>query len=134
MKRIVLYDRHELHDGKIPEAHTAMVDDIKENLTRDGSEVIAVFTDNCSEHIPLHERPEFCKLFRLCSDNEEVEVHLTTMSRISRKISWIAKMCEEMHNLGYVVTFENEGITSHEFTKSPVMECFGNAAKKGADR
>ena len=37
-------------------------------------------------------------------------------------MSWIAKMCEEMHDLGYVVTFENEEITSENLIKAPVME------------
>ena len=31
-------------------------------------------------------------------------------------------MCEEMHDLGYVVTFENEEITSENLIKAPVME------------
>lgn len=122
MKRIVLYDRHQLFDGKIPEAHQSMVDDIKEKLTSEGNEIVAVFTDTCSEHVPLLERPEFSKMYRMCTNDEEVEIHITSMSRISRKISWITKMCDQMHSLGYVVTFENEGITSKDLTKSPVME------------
>ena len=39
-------------------------------------------------------------------------------------------MCEEMHNLGYVVTFENEEITSENLIKSPVMEKVYNATEQ----
>jgi len=130
MKKIVLYDRCQLIDGMLPEPHKEMMDDIKKKLTSDGSEIVAVFSDNCSEHVPLHERPEYEKLYQMCTSDENIEIHITTLSRISRNMSWIAKMCEEMHNLGYVVTFENEEITSENLIKSPVMEKVYNATEQ----
>lgn len=122
MKKIVLYDRCRLTDGMMPEPHKEMMDEIKEKLTSDGSEIVAIFTDDCSEHVPLHERPEYTKMYCMCTNHEDVEIHVTTLSRLSRNMSWIAKMCEEMYDLGYVVTFENEEITSENLIKAPVME------------
>ena len=61
-------------------------------------------------------------MYCMCANHEDVEIHVTTLSRLSRNMSWIAKMCEEMHGLGYVVTFENEEITSENLIKAPVME------------
>lgn len=122
MKKIVLYDRYRLTGGMMPEPHKEMMDEIKEKLTSDGSEIVAIFTDDCSEHVPLHERPEYTKMYCMCANHEDVEIHVTTLSRLSRNMSWIAKMCEEMHGLGYVVTFENEEITSENLIKAPVME------------
>ena len=55
MKKIVLYDRCKLTDGMMPEPHKEMMDEIKEKLTSDGSEIVAIFTDDCSEHVPLHD-------------------------------------------------------------------------------
>lgn len=69
----------------------------------------------------------------MITNDEEVEIHITSMSRISRQISWIGKMCDQMHNLGYVVTFENEGITSKELTSSPVMERVYKAVEQGME-
>ena len=40
-------------------------------------------------------------------------------------------MCEQMHELGYVVTFENEEITSEGLIKSPVMERVHDAIEQG---
>ena len=64
----------------------------------------------------------YTKMYCMCTNHEDVEIHVTTLSRLSRNMSWIAKMCEEMHDLGYVVTFENEEITSENLIKDPVME------------
>lgn len=130
MKKIVLYDRCQLVDGMLPKPHKEMIDDIKKKLTSDGSEIVAVFADNCSEHVPLHERTEYEKMYRMCTSNENIEIHITALSRISRNMSWIAKMCEEMHSLGHVVTFENEEVTSENLIKSPVMERVYSAAEQ----
>ena len=131
MKKIVLYDRCKLTDGMMPKPHKELMDEIKEKLTSDGSEIVAIFTDNCSEHVPLLERPEYTKMYGMCTNKEDVEIHVTTLSRLSRNMSWIAKMCEQMHELGYVVTFENEEITSEGLIKSPVMERVHDAIEQG---
>jgi len=43
-------------------------------------------------------------MYQMCINDEDVEIHVTTLSRISRSMSWIANMCKQMHNLGYEVT------------------------------
>ena len=130
MKRIALYDRYQLDNGEIPELHGIMVDDCKNRIVNGGNELAGEFYDECSEHVPLEERPEYVKLYEMCKNGELDELYVTTMSRISRKMSWITQMCKQMHEFGIKVTFMNEGITSEQLLNSLVMKVIGDATEQ----
>ena len=130
MKRIALYDRYNLENGNVPELHGIMIDDCKKRITDAGNELAGEFYDVCSELIPLEERPEYIKLYERCKNGEVDELYVTTMSRISRRMSWITQMCKQMHEFGIKVTFMNEGITSEQLLNSPVIKGIGDAVEQ----
>ena len=130
MKRIALYDRYNLENGNVPELHGIMVDDCKKRITDAGNELAGEFYDVCSELIPLEERPEYTKLYEKCKNGEVDELYATTMSRISRRMSWVTQMCKQMHEFGIKVTFMNEGITSEQLLNSLVIKGIGDAVEQ----
>ena len=130
MKRIALYDRYKLENGEIPELHGVMVEDCKKRIADSGNELAGEFYDDCSELVPLEERPEYIKLYERCNNGEVDELYVTTMSRISRRMSWITQMCKQMHEFGIKVTFINEGITSEQLLNSPVIKGIGDAVEQ----
>lgn len=130
MKKIALYDRYKLENGKVPELHGIMVDDCKKIIADSGNELVGEFYDVCSELIPLEERPEYVKLYDMCKNGEVDELYVTTLSRISRKMSWVTQMCKQMHEFGIKVTFMNEEITSEQLLNSPVIKGVGNAIEQ----
>ncbi len=130
MKRIALYDRYQLDNGKIPEIHGMMVDDCKKRIADSGSELVGEFYDVCSELTPLEERPEYAKLYDMCNNGELDELYVTSMSRISRRMSWVTQMCKQMHEFGIKVTFMDEGITSEQLLNSSVIKGIGDAIEQ----
>lgn len=130
MKRIALYDRYKLDNGEIPELHGIMVDDCKKRIADSGNKLVGEFYDVCSELIPLEERPEYAKLYDMCKNGEVDELYVTTLSRISRKMSWVTQMCKQMHEFGIKVTFMNEEITSEQLLNSPIIKDIGNAIEQ----
>lgn len=130
MKKIALYDRYRLENGKLPELHGIMVDDCKKRIADSENELVGEFYDECSELVPLEERPEYIKLYDTCKNGEVDELYVTTMSRISRKMSWVTQMCKQMHEIGIKVTFMNEGITSEQLLNSPIVKGIGDAIEQ----
>lgn len=130
MKKIALYDRYQLDNGEIPELHGVMVDDCKKRIADAGNELVGEFYDVCSELVPLEKRSEYVKLYDMCKIKEVDELYVTTMSRISRKMSWVTQMCKQMHEFGIKITFMNEGITSEQLLNSPVVKGIGDAIEQ----
>ena len=130
MKRIAIYDRYKLDNGEIPELHGIMIVDCKRKIADRENELVGEFYDECSELVSLKDRPEYTKLYDMCMNGEVDELYVTSLSRISRRMSWITQMCRDMHECGIKVTFMNEEVTSEQLLNSPVMKGIGDAIEQ----
>ena len=127
MKKIALYDRYQSDNEEILKLHQKMLEDIKDEINNAGNKLVGEFYDKCSEHVHLDERPEYSRLYDLCNDGEVDELHVITISRLSRDVRLVAQMCRGMHEMGIKVNFVKEKITSEELLNSQLVKSLGEA-------
>ncbi len=131
MKKIALYDRYKSDNEEILKLHQKMLEDIKEEIDNAGNMLVGEFYDKCSEHVQLDERTEYSRLYDLCNDGEVDEVHVITISRLSRDLRLVAQMCRGMHDMGIKVNFIKEKITGEELLNSRLVKYLDEAIEQG---
>ena len=107
-----------------------MLEDIKDEINNAGNKLVGEFYDKCSEHVHLDERPEYSRLYDLCNDGEVDELHVITISRLSRDVRLVAQMCRGMHEMGIKVNFIKEKITSEELLNSRLVKYLDGAIEQ----
>lgn len=130
MKKIALYDRYQLGKGKVLRLHLEKLNDIKEKIKSDGNELAGEFYDKCNEFVSHEKRPEFSRLYKMCDTGEIDELYVVSLSRASRDLRAIARMCEEMHEMGVKAFFVDERITGEALLNSKIVYCVNGPIKQ----
>ena len=131
MKRIVLYDRYKLNEGEMPETRKNKIATYRRSIEENGDILVGSFFDDCSELVPLNDRPAYSKLFEKCKSGTVDEVYVISLSRISRKPTWIFDLCAKMKQLQINVYFVGEGITDEQLIDSDVINTLATAIEQG---